>query len=328
MSASALQDLQARGAYVQMDKLLQLRFAARDLHLAAPRNNQANQRGAQRTRFRGRGMEFEEVRIYQPGDDIRTIDWRVTARTNVPHTKLFREERERPTFIAVDQRSRLFFGSRRCFKSVLAAHMAALLAWAALNNSDRVGGLVFGDHEHRDVRPRRSRHSVMELLQRLAEFNQRLRSPQPPARELSLATVLRDLRRIARPGSSLYLISDFQDMNDPLRGEECRQELSLLGRHTDVQLLQVCDPLEQDLPATGLLSVSDGRQRLQIPADEAQVRQAYHQRWLQDLEALKKNSTALRMSLCSFSTADDEIARLRGIYRLKACPAQRRHRIT
>src|SRR5690554_1851036 len=173
----ASHNLNLRGARCDVADLLRLRFAARDLKLSARRPARSLLTGGERTRMRGRGIDFEEVRLYQPGDDIRSIDWRVTARTQVPHTKVFREERERPVFMVADQRSPMFFGTRHCFKSVLGAYISAVLAWAALYNSDRVGGLVFGDQAQRDIRPRRSKHAVLELLHQLQDFNGRLSSP-------------------------------------------------------------------------------------------------------------------------------------------------------
>src|SRR4051812_1422822 len=199
-----LAHLNPTGAYVNLANLLRLRFAAQDLKLFVKRAVKSQLNGAERTRFRGRGMDFEEVRLYQAGDDVRSIDWRVTARTQVPHTKLYREERERPVFVLVDQRAPMFFGSQRCFKSVLAAHIAANLAWAALNNSDRIGGLIFGDKAQRDIRPRRSKHAVLELLHQLREFNQQLQSPISPADSKPLSALLNDARRIAKPGCALF----------------------------------------------------------------------------------------------------------------------------
>lgn len=306
----SLAELEARGAYTDVATLLKLRFAAKDLQLSNQRDSRASLSGGARTRFRGRGMEFEEVRVYHPGDDIRTIDWRVTARTNIPHTKLFREERERPTFVAADQRANLFFGSQRCFKSVLCAHLATLLAWASLHNNDRVGGLVFGNRDHRDVRPRRAKHSALELIQRLDEYNHQLDSPLVSERQLPLSTVLKDLRRIARPGSALYLISDFQDYN-----EDCQEQLYLLARHTDITLFLVSDPLEQALPAKGLLTVSDGRQRLQIAAEDPRLRERFHARYQERLDLLSTHSQNLKIPLYAFSTAEDEITHMRHIFR-------------
>ena len=132
----------ARGAYVDVNELIALRFPVRQLKLSR-RNRALNAlAGPNKSNFRGRGIDFEEVRNYQAGDDIRTIDWRVTARTGAAHTKLFREERERPVLVVVDQRNSMFFGSQFCFKSVLAAQLGALVAWSALSDNDRVGGLA------------------------------------------------------------------------------------------------------------------------------------------------------------------------------------------
>ena len=117
----------ARGAYLELNELIALRFPAKQLKLGRKKRALSNLAGPNKTNFRGRGIDFEEVRRYQPGDDIRTIDWRVTARTGSAHTKLFREERERPVLVVVDQRSSMFFGSSHCFKSVLAGQLAACL---------------------------------------------------------------------------------------------------------------------------------------------------------------------------------------------------------
>lgn len=306
-SASTL-DLEARGAYTELPRLLKLRFVAKDLQLDS-RQSRASLAGNTRTRFRGRGMEFEEVRVYHPGDDIRTIDWRVTARTHVPHTKLFREERERPIFIAADQRASMFFGSLRCFKSVLAAHLANLLAWASLHNNDRVGGLIIGNDSHVDVRPRRTRQAVLEFIQQLHDYNHRLDSPLVREQKISLRRVLQDLRRMARPGSALYLISDFQDFD-----AACAEQLALLGRHCDLCLFAVSDPLEQDLPATGLLSVTDGRERLQIAASDAALHRAYRDRFQQRMDELQSHCHAFKIPLFSFSTRDDEIGQMRRLF--------------
>lgn len=295
-----LDNLNPRGAYADLDSLLRLRFAARDLKLFAQKPARSLLTGSERTRFRGRGIDFEEVRLYQPGDDIRTIDWRVTARTQVPHTKLFREERERPVFMVADQRSPMFFGSQRCFKSVLGAHISALLAWAALGNSDRVGGLVFGDSAQRDIRPRRSKHAVLELLQQLLAFNQQLQSPVARGQMLSLREILADTRRVAKPGCALFITSDFHDFD-----EACEQQLFELARHTDVTLIHLYDPLEQELRGNTSLTVSDGQQRRVLPADQKAFQQAWRQRHAQQLEQLKSRCQRLALPLLSYATNDD-----------------------
>jgi uncharacterized protein (DUF58 family) len=160
--------------------------------------------------------------VYQAGDDVRTIDWRVTARTQEPHTKLFHEERERPIFIMVEQSCRLFFGSGLMFKSVLAAQAASLIGWAALGHNDRVGGLVFGDNEHYEIKPRRSKQSLLQLLNRLVRVNQSPahRKPEPDA----LGMALRRGREVLRPGSLVIVICDERALT-----EGAEQQLSLLA---------------------------------------------------------------------------------------------------
>ncbi|MFZ1834409.1 MAG: DUF58 domain-containing protein, partial [Pseudomonadales bacterium] len=193
----------ATGPYCDLPTLLRLRAAAASLRITPPSRALSRMSGPLRSNMRGRGIEFEEVRAYEAGDDIRNIDWRVTARTGSAHTKLFREERERPVYLLVDQRRTMFFGSRHTLKSVQAIHAAALLAWATLDGGDRIGGLVLGDHEHHEVRPQRSRHAVLALLRLCHEFNHRLGIPreQSAAACLDLATALAGIRRVARPGS-------------------------------------------------------------------------------------------------------------------------------
>jgi uncharacterized protein (DUF58 family) len=295
-----LADLNPKGAYSDLGRLLCLRFAGQELKLTLKRPVKSQLNGAERTRVRGRGMDFEEVRLYQPGDDVRSIDWRVTARTQVPHTKLYREERERPVFVVADQRASLFFGSRQCFKSVLANHIAANLAWAALSNGDRIGGLVFGDRRQRDIRPRRSKHAVLELLHQLQEFNRELTSPVAPADSQTLVSVLADVRRIARPGSSVFIVSDFYDYSP-----RCEQQLFELARHTEVSLIHVYDPLEKQLHTSSRLTVSNGQTRLQLPSDEASFQQAYEMAFGERLDQLTQSAKHLGLPLLSYATSDN-----------------------
>lgn len=249
----------APGVYVSVDELLGLRHLSRDLTLSTRKRSQALLEGSVRTRYRGRGMEFSEVRPYQPGDDIRTIDWRVTARVQAPYTKLFQEERERPIFVMVDQRSPMFFGSQSCFKSVFAARVATVIAWIANNNSDRIGALVFGDHRQGDIRAKRSKHAVLDLLHQLVEFNRELAGPVPAKSGTSLFEMLTETSRIARPGSLVILLSDFHDFDT-----HCREPLSQLAKRSDVMALHVYDSLERQLPQAGQLTVSDGIDRLTL----------------------------------------------------------------
>jgi uncharacterized protein (DUF58 family) len=289
------------GAYSELQELISLRFGARDLKLGRQRKAFSQLTGPHQTKFRGRGIEFEEVRAYHPGDDVRSIDWRVTARSGKPHTKLFREERERPVMLLVDQSLSMFFGSKNCFKSVTAAHTAALLAWASLQNNDRVGGLVYNGNEHGEVKPKRSARNVLQLLHRINDFNQRLN------RQLSQAAggidqALEELRRITRPGSNIFIISDFQGL-----GEDGIKQLHLLSKHNDISAVRVYDPLEQDLPANGYYSITNGDQRVALYTGDRKLRRRYQEIFRQKGDALVNLLGPLGIPLIPLSTLDSPL---------------------
>ncbi|WP_207060659.1 DUF58 domain-containing protein [Motiliproteus sp. SC1-56] len=259
-----------RGAFTEVDRLVALHRCTRGLKLGGGRRRAAPLAGEWKTRRRGRGIDFEEVRLYQPGDDIRAIDWRVTARSQHPHTKVYREERERPIMLAADLRSPMFFGSR-CFKSVYAASLMSALAWVALGNRDRVGGIAFGDSDHRDIRPRRSKHAVLEWIRQLDRYSRKLQSPCPGTPPQPLNRLLEQLIHTCRPGTAIYLVSDFHDLD-----AASQQRLHQLSRHNELTLCLLADPLEQGTAGEEGLWISDGRHRqpLQSTAPLAAALQA------------------------------------------------------
>ncbi|HWV10292.1 MAG TPA: DUF58 domain-containing protein, partial [Pseudomonas sp.] len=230
------------GVRVNLAELIEMRHRVREVQLFSTPARRSPLIGLHHSKLRGRGVDFDQVRVYQAGDDVRTIDWRVTARTQEPHTKLFHEERERPIYIIVEQSQRLFFGSGLCFKSVLAAKAASLIGWAALGHNDRIGGLVFGDNEHHEIKPRRSKQSLLQLLNRLARANQALPT-SPQASRDSLGLALRRAREVLRPGSLVIVLCDERTLTD-----SSEQQLILLARHTDLLLLPLSDPLDHALP--------------------------------------------------------------------------------
>lgn len=299
--------LPAKGAAVDLNRLLSLRFSARQLDIRRRRRALAQLSGGQRSNFRGRGIEFEEVRGYQAGDDIRAIDWRVTARTGKPHTKLFHEERERPVMLIVDQRPAMQFGSRHCFKSVLAAELGALLAWSALAGNERVGGLLLRDEDHWEMRPRNSRRNVLSLLSALAEPQPPV-STTPPAEQF--ASLLRSARRVARPGSSIFLISDF----DGAAGDEAKEELFQLARHTEMTAIHCSDPLEAQLPPPGAYSVTDGTHTVELDTRGAVYQSDYALEFRRRVAAYKGQFQRLGIPMLRASTADAPLTLLRQVY--------------
>lgn len=209
---------------------------------------------------KGRGMEFDEARHYQPGDDVRTIDWRVTARTGKTHTKVFREEKDRPIFVFCDLLPSMRFGSQLLFKSVQACHLSALVAWKAMHNGDKIGGLVLSEEGLLESKPKSRQQAVLKWLDGLQSTHNAL----PVIQEQTLTTEMLEekfteacahLRRVAHPGSLVYLISDFQHLSDT-----ALQHLFQLQKHCEVVACWVNDPIEQSLPqvAAQALSVTDG----------------------------------------------------------------------
>ncbi|MBL1432944.1 MAG: DUF58 domain-containing protein [Gammaproteobacteria bacterium] len=290
----------AKGANTQLTNLIGLRFGAARLNLFARTRAQSALAGSVESHFRGRGLDFEEVRHYQAGDDTRTIDWRVTARTGVAHTKLFREERERPVFVAIDQRRSMAFGSQHCFKSVQAAEVAALLSWAALRQSDRIGGLVFNDQQHEEVRPKRSKNAILQLLHQIDDFNNRLLSANPIDCSNQINDMAFELRQIARHGSAVFIISDFHGFN-----EAGVKQLYQLKRHNDVTAIIISDPMEYQLPATGGSVLTDGERRFSINLSSKLLRKEFSEHAVKRHESLKQNLIQYGIPSIEISTQDD-----------------------
>ncbi len=287
----------------------------------------AGQSGGYVSRFKGRGMEFEEARVYQPGDDIRSIDWRVTARTDKPHTKVFREERERPVFISVDNRPAMHFATRGVFKSVLAAKLAGLLAWAAHYHGDRIGGQIFTGNECRELKPQNGKHAVLQFLNamvREAAATAELKDGQknvahPAAATITLEQVLARLMQHARPGSLVYIISDFRGIND-----QVETYLAKLSRHCEVVLIFVYDPLESNLPEQGRyrftamdgayaanLSGTGAERDVIVDTADRQRLLKYQQHFARRLHQLERIAQKQGLTFMQCSTTDEPMQRLR-----------------
>ncbi len=277
----------------------------------------AGQSGGYVSRFKGRGMEFEEARVYQPGDDIRSIDWRVTARTGETHTKVFREERERPVFISVDNRPAMHFATRGVFKSVLAAKLAGLLAWAAQHHGDRIGGQIFTGSVCRELKPQNGKHAVLRFLNAIS--NQYDGNHADPA-AITLEHVLARLMQHARPGSLVYIISDFRGIND-----QVETHLAKLSRHCQVVLIFVYDPLESRLPdkgryrfiardaasLSGTGAATDDVRDVVVDTGDRQRLLKYQQHFSERLHQLEQIAKKMGLVFIQCSTTDDPIQRLR-----------------
>ncbi len=265
------------------------------------------QTGAYVSHFRGRGMEFDESRPYQPGDDPRSIDWRVTARSTTAYTKLFREERERPVLVVVDLRSNMHFATRGCFKSVNASRAAALLSWAAHHRGDRLGGMIFGDTTHRELKPRLGRQAALRYVHELVnhpDWNNRERAEDTNA-ELPLTQAMSSLRRVARPGSLVVVLSDFVGFDTP-----AQSYLSSVARHNEVLAVFLNDPLEQRLPPPGRYRLVSQDAELAIDTVARAAREDYRHAFEERRAALEAFCQRYGVHLLPLSTRDDPVAAL------------------
>lgn len=252
----------ATGAYVSLSDLQQLRHFAKQCVASNKGKSKHALSGQHQSRSVNRGMEFEDVRPYQAGDDIRSIDWRVTARTQVTHSKRYSEEKEKPIITAVDLRRSSFFGSSPCFKSVYACHLAALINWATLYAGDRSGGMVLASHHISETRPARSHKTVNRWLQQLATVNQQLSATAGD--ELPMSELLKRIIHSTQTGTEIVLISDCYDLDT-----ECEKHLFHLARHHQITLLWVVDQLEMALPNTPKITISNGQSISQLPLQRA-----------------------------------------------------------
>jgi uncharacterized protein (DUF58 family) len=284
--------------YTSLKNLIDLRLTVQSIKLPRTKKISRPQTGSHLSRFRGRGMEFSEVRVYQPGDDVRSIDWRVTARRQTPHTKLFNEERERPLLILCDQSQSQFFGSQNSFKSVRAAEAAALFAWTALQHNDRVGGIVFSDYGHHEVKPARNRKNVMRFLSLINDFNHALSIDMPtPDISFQIDDVLNECIRLSKPGTLIVIISDFSTLSN-----QSDKLLTKLAQHNELLMVHTYDPLEYKLPLNGIYPVSNGLETLVVDTGKTALQQNFNRLIQKRQEALKNICTRLNTPLIELST--------------------------
>ncbi len=259
----------SKGIETTLEELINLRREANQLDFSARKISHSRLAGRYHSHFRGRGMDYFESRPYVDGDDVRNIDWRVTARTGSLHSKIFVEERDRPILLVVDFSPSMFFGTRNALKSVVAARMAAMLAWYANKNGDRVGGLLFTPDQEVDIRPTAGRSSVLAVLRALAEATAQHQSKQ---RENRLVDALDHAAKVARPGSLVLLLSDFYAAQSTPKRAALRQSLHRLAVHSDVIGFMVSDPIEHQLPENQSVPLSDGRQRFRVGSSQIKLR--------------------------------------------------------
>jgi uncharacterized protein (DUF58 family) len=293
--------------YASLDELMRLRFKASGFSFLPRQPIHSVLSGRHASKLRGRGLNFEELRNYLPGDDTRHIDWKVTARTREPHVRVYTEEKDRTVWLLVDQRMSMFFGSRWKMKSVVAAEAAAAAAWRVLSQGDRVGALVFDDSDLRVIAPQRSENRVAQILKQVIEKNHALnaKSDTKPGLHM-LNRALKRVATLARHDCLVCLIGDGAGID-----EDTRKYVTRLTEHNDVLSVFIYDPLEQSMPAAGKLVFSDGFSQLEFNSDERALRKSYGNDFQQRIDRLRATSRRHAIPLLPVHTAAPVLEQVR-----------------
>ncbi|MFM0313767.1 DUF58 domain-containing protein [Paraburkholderia nemoris] len=318
MSESASSTPSADGrVYVDAAHLAKLEFHARGLSFVAPAPVSSVLSGSHASRLRGRGLNFEEIRAYLPGDDVRHIDWKVSLRLGKPQVRAYTEERDRPLLVVVDQRMSMFFGSRRAFKSVVAAEVAALAVWMGFAAGDRVGGVLFNDSQVVRVKPLRSRSRIKMLFGALATMNRALHAESEARTDYGqLDAALEGVLKLAGHDNLICIISDFAGAS-----ERTRKLLRQLSAHNDVVAAMIFDPLWQSMPEHRALVVSEGRLQVELRIEQERVRAPlstlFSGRTAEVAELLRSSG----VPLMALSTAEPTVEQVRRLFGERARPA-------
>ncbi|MEM9243913.1 MAG: DUF58 domain-containing protein [Pseudomonadota bacterium] len=296
---------QTSGVITTLDELLHLRFLARRVTLFSRRRVHSHQLGPRLSHFRGRGMEFEEVRPYQPGDDIRLINWQMTARMGRPFTKVYQEERELPVHLLVDQSSSMYFGTRVAFKSVIAARIAALLGWSALQHGDQVGGIVFNDYQYETIQPKRQRKTFLKLLSTISHYSQQQAQQQQAAQQNNLFSGIQRLSQQKTHGTLIILISDFINCHD-----ETLQHISQLASKNRIMMYFVYDYLEYHVPDPNIYYISNGTEQATVNTQDQTQANLYKACFQQRFDRIKKHCKKYNIGFTAVSSEDNLVQKL------------------
>jgi len=291
-------DIGSDGVYVRLNDLVRLQHKASGFSFLPKQPIHSILSGRHASKLRGRGLNFEELRNYLPGDDTRNIDWKVTARTHSPHVRIYTEEKDRTVWLLVDQRIGMFFGSQQRMKSVVAAEVAAISAWRVLSVGDRVGAFVFNDSEISVVPPHRSRERVMQILKQVVSKNHALSvkpGSKPDANKLN--EVLKQASILARHDCLLCVITDGDGIN-----AETRKHMTRLSEHNDVLTALIFDPIEKTMPSAGRLRFAGGESQLELDTSRRKLRSAFEDGFEKKLERIQSASRRFSMPVLALDT--------------------------
>lgn len=263
--------------------------------------------GQYHSAFKGRGMEFSEVREYQYGDDVRDIDWNVTARFHRPYVKVFEEERELTVMLLIDVSGSLNFGTSTQLKRDLVTEIAATLAFSAIQNNDKIGVIFFSDRIEKYIPPKKGRKHILYIIRELLDF-------QPESQRTDIAMATAYLTRIMKRRCTSFIISDFYDRKDFLL------EMEIANRKHDVVAIQVYDQRAKELPNVGLMNVLDAEtgHEMLIDTSSRKLRRAHTAYWLNREEDLRRTFSKSRVDWTSVATNEDFTKALLNLFKQRS----------
>ena len=286
--------------YADLNELRRLQFKTRGFSFLPKQPANSLLSGKHVSKLRGRGLNFEELRHYRPGDDIRSMDWKVTQRTGKPHIKVYTEEKERNVYLAIDQRMTMFFGSSNKMKSVIAAELAALMAWRVTETGDRVGAVIYNDDEIKVIPAKRGRQHVVNVLAEVIKKNHQLglnEQNQQQNDTESFNRMLAKLRMITGHNALVILIGDGHGWND-----NSTNFIKQIRQHSEIIACHVFDPLELKLPEMSQMVVSDGKWQIQFSSQDKSTQEKYQQEITKQLKTYADTAKKYRIPLLSIDT--------------------------
>lgn len=286
------------GIDLNIEELIALRSSAMARKLQHNKDIRTTQSGCLLSKIKGHGIDFDEVREYQFGDDIRSIDWKTSAKYQKTFSKTYKEERERPIFLLVDLDHSMFFGTRIAFKSVIASRLATLIAYLALEHQDRIGGVIYGANNHLEFKPKAGKAGIQALIKSLVHIHQSPRQETTEADNLSQA--LLRINRTIKPGSLLFVLSDFYQFS-----KNSQATLQQIGKHNDVVLNFIYDPIEKTPPKKGQYLINNGSIHRNLDSRQKTTKKQYEQLFSHKQSNLLSFCKANRQSLLSIATNDD-----------------------
>lgn len=288
-----------KDVFTSLEELLRMERVARHFSLRPNRQKVSSILGGKHaSKLRGRGLDFEEVRLYAKGDDIRNIDWKVTARTKQTHTRVFSEEKEKPALIFVDQRKSMFFGSQQRTKSVVAAELAATLAFQVQKQGDRVGGIVFGDSGIDYLLPKRDRRNILRFLEKMVQRNHELIDSKPIDFEPALKEAIAKIRNIVTHDFLVVIISDFHRYSP-----DVLKYAKQLAQHNDVILAKVFDPMERDIPQEKFVA-GNAQHQVSIDGGKKRLREKFAEGFDSDFADFRTELKKHRIPVFSINTVE------------------------